>query len=128
MSGTAFSYAVVRVVPDLGRGEFVNAGVVLFARQAGFLRARIALDESRLAALAPDFDPAVAQAALAAFRCVAAGDEAAGAIGELSQSERFGWLVAPSSTVVQTSPVHSGVGEDPARLLDELFDELVAAD
>jgi hypothetical protein len=125
---SAFAYAVVRVVPDLQRGEFVNAGVVLFARQHGFLAARTQLDVARLAAIAPDFDVAAAEAALAAFVAVAAGDPAAGAMAALDQSERFGWLVAPSSTMVQCSPVHTGICVDPQAKLDELFEELVATD
>lgn len=125
---SAFAYAIVRVVPDLERGEFVNAGVVLFARQHGFLVARTQLDRRRLAALAPNFDPVAAEAALAAFERIASGDEGAGAMATLDQSERFGWLVAPSSTMVQCSPVHTGICSDPQARLDELFDELVVAD
>jgi hypothetical protein len=121
----AFSYAIVRVVPDLARGEFVNAGVLLHARQASFLRARVRLDHKRLAAIAPQFDPTIAECALSALERVAEGDERGGPMALLEQSERFGWLVAPSSTVVQCSPVHSGVSDDPARSLDELFAELV---
>lgn len=122
---SAFSYAIVRVVPDIERGEFVNAGVVLFARQHEFLAARVHLDAARLAALAPDFNPHVAESALTAFARVAAGDRGAGPMAELDQSERFGWLVAPSSTIVQCSPVHTGVCSDPQRALDELFADLV---
>lgn len=124
--GSAFSYALVRVVPNVERGEFVNAGVVLFARQHGFLAARTALDAVKLAAIAPDFDPSIAIDALAAFTRVAAGEADAGPIAELDQSERFGWLVAPSSTIIQTSPTHTGICENPERALDELFDDLVA--
>lgn len=124
--GSAFSYALVRVVPNVERGEFVNAGVVLFARQHGFLAARTALDAAKLAAIAPEFDPSVAIDALAAFTRVAAGEVDAGPIAGLDQSERFGWLVAPSSTIIQTSPTHTGICEDPERALEELFDDLVA--
>jgi hypothetical protein len=121
----AFSYAILRVVPSVERGERINAGVVLFCRQRGFLEARVALDERRLAALAPELDAGVVRAHLEGLVRVAAGDSAAGPIAALPQSERFGWLVAPSSTVVQPSEVHTGLCEDPARTLDELFDELV---
>ena len=121
----AFSYAILRVVPSVERGERINAGVVLFCRQRGFLDARVALDERRLAALAPELDAGVVRAHLDGLVRVAEGEPAAGPIAALPQSERFGWLVAPSSTVVQPSEVHTGLCEDPARTLDELFDELV---
>jgi hypothetical protein len=121
----AFSYAILRVVPSVERGERINAGVVLFCRQRGFLNARVALDERRLAALAPELDAGVVRAHLDGLVRVAEGDRAAGPIAALPQSERFGWLVAPSSTVVQPSEVHTGLCEDPGRTLDELFDELV---
>jgi hypothetical protein len=120
-----FSYAILRVVPSVERGERINAGVVLFCRQRGFLDARVALDERRLAALAPELDAGVVRAHLDGLVRVAEGEPAAGPIAALPQSERFGWLVAPSSTVVQPSEVHTGLCEDPARTLDELFDELV---
>jgi hypothetical protein len=121
----AFSYAILRVVPSVERGERINAGVVLFCRQRGFLDARVALDERRLAALAPELDAGVVRAHLDGLVRVAEGEPAAGPIAALPQSERFGWLVAPSSTVVQPSEVHTGLCEDPGRTLDELFDELV---
>jgi hypothetical protein len=121
----AFSYAILRVVPSVERGERINAGVVLFCRQRGFLDARMALDERRLAALAPELDAGVVRAHLDGLVRVAEGEPAAGPIAALPQSERFGWLVAPSSTVVQPSEVHTGLCEDPARTLDELVDELV---
>ena len=120
-----FSYAILRVVPSVERGERINAGVVLFCRQRGFLGARVALDEQRLAALAPKLDAGAVRGHLDGLVRVAEGDPAAGPIAALPQSERFGWLVAPSSTVVQPSEVHTGLCDDPARTLDELFEELV---
>jgi hypothetical protein len=125
LAPSAFSYAIIRVVPSVERGEGLNAGVVLFCRQLDFLAARIALDERRLSALAPDFSPAAALPHLQAIVRVAAGDPTAGPIAALPPSERFGWLVAPASTIVQPSPVHIGLCEDPAATLDELFTELV---
>lgn len=122
---SAFSYAIVRVVPDVERGEFVNFGVVLFARQHGFLEARIDNDTARLAALAPDFDLTGALSALQSFERIASGDPAAGPIALLDQSERFGWLVAPSSTIIQCSQVHTGICADPSAELDDLFHRLV---
>ncbi|MBJ7332215.1 MAG: DUF3037 domain-containing protein [Solirubrobacteraceae bacterium] len=122
---SAFSYAIIRVVPDIERGEFINAGVLLFARQHDFLAARVQLDKDRLGALCPDADAADIEAALRAFVRVADGDAAAGPMAALPKSERFGWLAAPSSTVVQCSPTHTGLCTDPQQALDELFDDLV---
>lgn len=122
---SAFSYAIVRVIPNIQRGEFINAGVVLFARQHRFLAAKVELSRERLAALAPEFDPQIAEDALLAFARVAAGEDGAGPVAALDQSERFGWLVAPSSTIVQTSPTHTGICDDPERALEELFADLV---
>ncbi|MGH2960254.1 MAG: DUF3037 domain-containing protein [Solirubrobacterales bacterium] len=123
---SAFSYAIVRVVPDIERGEFINAGVLLFARQHDFLAARVELDRNRLAALCPDADYDSIESALKAFVRVAEGDEEAGPMAALPKSERFGWLAAPSSTVVQCSPTHTGLCSDPRQALDELFADLVA--
>jgi hypothetical protein len=121
-----FQYAVLRVVPDLERGEAVNAGVVLFCRRRGFLAARVRLDEERLAALAPQADAAAIAARLDDLARIAAGDPAAGPVARLEPSERFGWLTAPASTVVQPSAVHTGLCEDPEAMLDRLFARLVA--
>jgi hypothetical protein len=121
----AFSYAIVRVVPRVERGESFNAGVVLFSRQHDFLGARISLDEHRLRALAPDLSPAVVRPQLELIVAVAAGEPSAGPLASLPPSERFGWLVAPSSTIIQPSPVHTGLCEQPGETLDELLAELV---
>jgi len=120
-----FSYAVLRVVPRVERGERFNAGVVVFCRQRGFLGAKVELDERRLAALAPDTSANDVRAHLEALVTVAAGDPDAGVIATLPASERFGWLVAPSSTVIQPSEVHTGLTDDPVATLDALFRELV---
>jgi hypothetical protein len=116
---------VVRVVPRVEREEFVNAGVVLFCSERDFLGARVELDRERVRALSPDADLALVEEHLAAVARVAAGGEGSGPIGRLSRRERFHWLVAPRSTVLQVSPVHSGTCEDPARALDHLFDRMV---
>ena len=121
----AFDYAVVRVVPRVERGEFVNAGVILFSRTARFLEARFALDAARLSALAPSIDHETVQSYLDAIPRICAGGDDAGPIGALSQSERFHWLVAPRSTIIQTSPVHSGVHGDLPAALAHLFEKLV---
>ena len=122
---SAFSYAVVRVVPHVERGEGFNAGVILFCRQLDFLAARVALDERRLAVLAPDVSPETVRRQLEAIVRVAEGNPAGGPIAALPPSERFGWLVAPASTIIQPSPVHTGLCEDPQATLADLFVDLV---
>lgn len=122
-----FAYAVLRVVPSVERGERVNVGVVVFCRQHDFLEMRAELDEQRLAALAPELDPAPVRSRLAALCAVVAGDPAGDALSRLPASERFGWLVAPSSTILQPSEVHTGLTEDPAATLAHLFASLVRA-
>lgn len=121
----AFDYALVRIVPRVERGELVNAGVILFSRTARFLDARIELNAPRLRALDPSIDQEVVQSYLDAIPRICAGGADAGPIGLLSQSERFHWLVAPRSTIIQTSPVHSGVHGDLPAALAHLFERLV---
>jgi hypothetical protein len=125
-----FTYLILRVVPSVERGERFNVGVVLFCRQKGFLAARVALDSARLAALAPSMSPTEVgevREHLSALARVVEGAEDAGPIAALPASERFGWLAAPSSTVVQASEVHTGLSRDPEATLDALFARLVAA-
>ena len=123
----AFQYAIWRVVPDVERGESLNAGVVVFCRRRRFLAARAELDEARLRALAPHADADAVRRHLDGLVRIAAGDPGAGAIAALPQSERFGWLTAASSTIVQPSPIHTGLCDDPEAVLDRLFGRLVAA-
>ena len=125
MPPSPFQYAIVRVVPRVERGECVNAGVVLFCRPRRFLGARVELDEARLRALAPDVDLDAVHAHLDALRRIAAGDHAAGAIAALPASERFHWLVAPSSTIIQCSAVHTGLTDDPEDELERLMAQIV---
>jgi hypothetical protein len=120
-----FSYAILRVVPRVERGECFNAGVVLFSRQRDFLGVKVGLDERRLGALAPDVSAEEVRGYLEALVRVAAGSPEGGAIAALPPSERFGWLVAPSSTIVQPSEVHIGLSEDPVGTLEQLYAELV---
>lgn len=120
-----FSYAILRVVPRIERGECFNAGVVLFCRQRSFLGVQVGLDEARLRALAPDVSGEEVRGHLDALARVAAGEDSGGAIAKLPASERFGWLVAPSSTIVQPSEVHTGLTSDPEGTLAQLFAELV---
>ncbi len=126
-SGSPFSYLILRVVPSVERGECLNVGVVLFCRQKAFLGMRVAVDPARLRALAPDLPVAEVEEHLAALARVAEGAPDAGPIAGLPQSERFGWLAAPSSTIVQPSAVHTGLSDDAAATLDGLFARLVAS-
>jgi Protein of unknown function (DUF3037) len=120
-----FAYALLRVVPRVERGEQLNLGVVLFCRQLDFLELRAQVDERRLAALAAELDPAAIRARLEALAGIARGDDGSGPIGRLSQSERFGWIVAPASTIIQPSAVHTGLTADPAATLTRLYARLV---
>lgn len=122
---STYDYAVVRVVPRVDRGEFVNAGVIVACAAQGWLQARIELDEQRLRALDPGADVQALRDALDAIPRICAGGAAAGALGRLSLRERFDWLVAPRSTAVQTSPVHSGRCGDLAATMEHLLDRLV---
>jgi len=121
-----FQYAMVRIVPRVERGEAVNAGVVLFCRPKRFLGARTQLDEALLAALAPGCDAAEVRAQLDTLEAVAGGRPEGGHVATLPQSERFHWLTAPASTIVQPSAVHTGLTDDPAGELERLFEELVS--
>jgi len=123
----AYDYAVIRVVPRVERGEFVNAGVVLSCKAGRFLEARIELDEARMRALDPGVDLDAVRAHLEAFAAICAGGDSAGPIGRLPARERFRWLTAPRSTVIQTSPVHSGRCDDHATMLERLLDATVRA-
>ena len=123
--GKPFEYAVLRVVPRVERGEFINAGVVLYCQADGFLGARVSLDSDRLMALDPGADLEAVRAHLEAVRPVCAGGPEAGSVGRLPIGERFGWLVAPRSTVVQPSPVHTGLTDDPEAELERLLGSMV---
>ena len=120
-----YQYAIVRVVPHVERGESINAGVVLLCRSRGYIGAVTFLDEARLRALAPDADIRTIRAHLDAIERVARGDPDGGPIARSSIAERFHWLVAPASTIIQPSPVHTGLTDDPATELDRLLADLV---
>jgi DUF3037 family protein len=120
-----FAYAILRVVPRIERGECMNAGVVLYCREREFLAARVHLDERRLAALADGLAPEAVRAHLHALVRIAEGAPDAGPVAALPPQQRFGWLVSPSSTIVQPSEVHTGLCDDPMAKLDQLFAELV---
>jgi hypothetical protein len=120
-----FEYAVIRVVPRVERGEAFNAGIVLMCRVGRYLGARTELDERVLAALAEDYDPETVRDHLSLVDRIAAGDPDAGPIAAMPPPERFHWLVSPSSTIIQPSPVHTGLTTDPAATLEHLFRTLV---
>ncbi|MFD0338942.1 DUF3037 domain-containing protein [Streptomyces sp. NPDC127117] len=120
-----FEYALLRVVPRVQRGEFFNAGVVVYCRARGFVAARTHLDESKLMALDPSADVIGVRAALRAVEGVCLGGTDAGQAARDDAGRRFRWLIAPRSTVVQPSPVHSGLTTDPAAEVERLLELLV---
>jgi hypothetical protein len=120
-----FDYAVVRVVPRVERGEFFNAGVIVSCPARSFLKARVELDAERLAALDASADREMVERHLAAILRICEGGAQAGPIGLLPQRARFHWLVAPRSTIIQTSPVHTGFCEDGDQILEHLFRTMV---
>ncbi len=124
---TPFAYAILRVVARVERGERLNVGVAVFCRQRDFLDLRTEVDAERLAVLARDLDLDAVRASLAAIRSVVCGEPAGGALAAMPPSERFGWLVAPSSTIIQASPAHTGLTADPRATLDRLFAALVVS-
>ena len=123
---SSFDYATIRVVPRVEREEFINAGIIVFCLEKKFLAARIHLDEARLKALWPTIDLDLVREHLEAIPRICAGDPAAGPIAKLSQRERFHWLIAPRSAMIQPSPVHTGLCEStddlPERLARQLLD------
>lgn len=122
----AFEYAIIRIVPRIERGEFINSGVILFCRSRRFLDARILLDLQRLTALAPQADQEQIREHLTHIPIVCAGGAAAGPIGLLPHHERFRWLVAPRSTIIQSSPVHAGLCIEPQDEIERLMSRMVA--
>jgi hypothetical protein len=121
----AYSYAVVRVVPRVDRDEFINAGVILFSQEHRFLGAEIRLNEERLLALAPDADTSAIRRHLNAIPRICAGDSSAGAIAAIPAKDRFHWLTAPRSTMIQISPVRTGLSTDMVHTLRHLAEDLV---
>jgi hypothetical protein len=124
-SRSPFSYATIRVVPDIEREEFLNAGLILFCRPRRFLRAHTSLDADALEALHPGCDVHALREQLTLYERIAAGEGEAGPVARLPQSERFHWLTAPRSTVVQPGPMHTGLTDDPAGTFDHLYGLLV---
>ncbi|MEO8549800.1 MAG: DUF3037 domain-containing protein [Kofleriaceae bacterium] len=127
MSGSAesFDWALIRVVPRVERGECLNVGAIVACATKRYLGAKLALDPDRLRALDPTIDVSEIELALASFPLIAAGDPRGGPIAALPRGERFHWLVAPRSAVIQTSPVHTGLSADPEAALEDLIVRLV---
>ena len=121
---SSFDYAVIRVVPRVEREEFINAGVIVFCMEKKFLDARVHIDADRMKALWPEVDVELVRQHLEAFPKISTGDPSGGPIAKLSLRERFHWLVSPRSTMIQVSPVHSGICGDPEQALDRLFKRL----
>ena len=121
----SFDYTVIRIVPRVEREEFINAGVILFCAVKDFLGAKVQFDEARLRALSPDVDLDAVRTHLESIPRICEGGKNAGPIGRMPRKERWHWLVAPKSTILQCSPVHSGVCDDPAASLQKLFDRMV---
>jgi hypothetical protein len=122
----SYDYAIVRVVPRVEREEFVNVGVIVSCPALDYLAARIELDEARLVALHPGVDVQAVRDNLASIPAICAGGPGSGPIGRLTPRERFHWLVAPRSTMIQTSSVHTGRSDDPARLIEQLLQKMVS--
>jgi len=116
----SFDYAILRVVPRVERQEFINAGIVVFCLEKRYLAARVRLDVARLKALWPDADAVLVKEHLEAIPRICAGEPQAGPIAGLSQRERFHWVIAPRSTIIQPSPVHTGICDQTDGLLDRL--------
>ncbi len=123
----SFQYALLRAVPSIERGEALNVGVVVHCRRGHFLELRCAVDADRLRLLDPGLDVAAVEAHLRVIAAVARGEQPDNPIAAMDRSDRFGWIVAPSSTSVQPSAVHTGLTDDPAATLERLFSELVLA-
>ncbi len=120
-----YDYAILRVVPRVDREEFMNVGVIVSCPARGFLEARVELDERRLTVLDPSLDVESIRTHLETIPAICVGGPQAGPIGQLSQRERFHWLVAPRSTIIQTSPVHTGSCKDPSEVLEHLLETMV---
>lgn len=123
---SSYDYALIRLVPSVERGECINIGVILYCPTRRFLGMRLYLDAPRALAIAPDLDLAAAQQQLDTLMHICEGSPEAGQLGAMSQSERFHWLTSPRSTIIQVSPIHEGISDDPQAALDHLFKTMVS--
>jgi hypothetical protein len=120
-----FDYAVFRLVPRVEREEFFNVGVIISCPARKFLEARIELDKKKLKAFAPELKARTVRRYLEIIPKICNGDTAAGVIGRLTPRERFYWLTAQRSTIIQASPVHTGFCADASEMLNRLFYKMV---
>ncbi len=125
MQNHNYNYAIIRCIPKVEREEFINVGVIVSCPTKEFLEAAIELDEERLKALDPGIDIEIVKKHLEVFPRICKGGEEAGPIGKLSKRERFHWLVSPRSTIIQTSPVHTGSCSNPEELIEHLLNTMV---
>ncbi|HEY0073475.1 MAG TPA: DUF3037 domain-containing protein [Abditibacteriaceae bacterium] len=121
----SFDYAVIRIVPRVEREEFLNAGIVLYGATQRFLQAQVEVDKARLAAFAPWMEIEEIEEHLAAIPLICKGGKESGPVGLMEQRARFHWLVAPRSTIVQTSPAHSGMAHNLNEALEHLMNCMV---
>lgn len=120
-----FEYAIIRVVPKVEREEFVNVGVILYCGPLKFLKTKINVNKTRIHAFCQDIELSEVHQYMQAFEQVSAGTKGSGPIGELPMAERFRWLTATRSSIIQTSKVHPGITDDPQEMLDRLFEQHV---
>ncbi len=120
-----YEYAVIRIVPRVERGEFINVGVILFCRDAKFLKMKYEVNSKKLLALNPKADIDKLDSLMHAFEKICCGETKAGSIAGLKMADRFRWLTAQRSTMIQVSEVHPGLANDPEKKLEQLFEQLV---
>jgi len=117
-----YEFAVIRVVPKVERQEFMNVGVILFSKPKKFLDVKYEINESRLKAFSKNIDIDILNNALKAWVLICKGTPSGGSIGQLELAERFRWLVASRSTIIQSSKTHSGLCNNPTKILEDLFE------
>lgn len=120
-----FEYAIIRLVPKVERGEFFNIGAIVYAKQKKFLGVKYHVDNSKIEAFCKDVDVDLINKYLEAWKLVCEGKSAGGRIGALELPDRFHWLTASRSTIIQSSEVHSGLCKDPKQTLEEIFEKFV---
>lgn len=120
-----FEYAIIRVVPKVEREEFVNVGVILYCGPLKFLKTKITINESRIQAFCKEIELSEVRGYIQSFERISAGGKGSGPIGELSMAERFRWLTATRSSIIQTSKVHPGITDNPQEVLERLFQQHV---
>lgn len=116
-----YKYAIIRVVPKVEREEFFNVGVILFCKRKKFLQMKFHINETKLQAFAPEMEVSILNGYLKAWDLICKGDASGGKIGQLELSERFGWLTACRSTIIQTSKTYTGLDDDPQEALEDIF-------